>query len=115
NPFTELATVLKLVRLFRNLKPDLVHLVTIKPVLYGGIAARIAGVNAVVSAVSGLGTVFLASSRAAKARRWLIRRLYMAAFKQKRLAVIFQNPDDRSTLVNLAGLNPSDTRMIRGS
>ncbi|WP_298448151.1 glycosyltransferase family 4 protein [uncultured Marinobacter sp.] len=115
NPLSELKTILKLIALFRSLKPDLVHLVTIKPVVYGGVAARFSGVNAVVSAVSGLGTVFLASSIAAKARRWLVKRLYAAAFKQKRFAVIFQNPDDRDTLQSLVALEPSDTRMIRGS
>lgn len=115
NPLSELKTITKLVGLFRSVKPDLVHLVTIKPVVYGGIAARFAGVNAVVSAVSGLGTVFLASSIAAKARRWLVKRLYAAAFKQKRFAVIFQNPDDRDILQSLVAVEPADTRMIRGS
>jgi len=59
NPLRELVTLYDLVRLNRKLKPDIVHLVTIKPVLYGGIAARLSGVPAVVAAVSGLGTVFL--------------------------------------------------------
>lgn len=115
NPLVELATLVKLIGLFRRLKPDLVHLITIKPVLYGGLAARVSGVGAVVSAVSGLGTVFLASSGIASARRWLVKRLYTAAFKQKKLAVIFQNPDDRAALLDIGALHLSDTRMIRGS
>ena len=41
------------------LLPDLVHLVTIKPYLYGGLAARLARVSGVVSAVAGLGSVFI--------------------------------------------------------
>ncbi len=115
NPLVELRTVVQLFRLFRSLKPDLVHLVTIKPVLYGGLAARLTGVGSVVSAVSGLGTVFVADSMVAKLRRWLITRLYIKAFKQKRLAVIFQNPVDRETLLSTGALRLSDTRMIRGS
>jgi glycosyltransferase involved in cell wall biosynthesis len=115
NPLRELISLLQLIRLFLAIKPDLVHLITIKPVLYGGIAARMAGVGAVVSAVSGLGTVFLADSTNAKLRRWIVTRLYTAAFKQKRLAVIFQNPDDRDTLISLGTLQPSQARMIRGS
>jgi len=115
NPLSELKTLLQLIRLFRHIKPDLVHLITIKPVLYGGIAARIAGVRSVVSAVSGLGTVFLADSTSAKLRRWFVTRLYTAAFRQKRLAVIFQNPDDRDTLTSLGALQPTQARMIRGS
>ncbi|OXY81886.1 glycosyltransferase family 4 protein [Oceanimonas doudoroffii] len=115
NPLNELSTLLCLVKLFRRVKPSLVHLITIKPVLYGGIAARLVGVKSVVSAVSGLGTVFLAHSGAARLRRWLVTKLYHFAFKQKRLAVIFQNPDDRDLLLSLGVLIADQTRMIRGS
>lgn len=115
NPWVELSTLVSLVRLFQRVRPDLVHLITIKPVLYGGIAARLARVPGVVAAVSGLGTVFLADSGLAKARRWLIAKLYSAALKQKRLAIIFQNPDDRDTLISLGALQLGDARMIRGS
>ena len=115
NPMIELKTFLFLAQLFRRLRPDLVHLITIKPVLYGGIAARFAGIGAVVSAVSGLGTVFLASSPMGKARRWLIKRLYASAFKPRELAVIFQNPDDRDTLLEMGALKSGSAQLIRGS
>lgn len=115
NPLLELKTFAQLIKLFRELKPVLVHLITIKPVLYGGLAARIAGIQGVVAAVSGLGTVFLANSPSAKLRRWLIAKLYTSAFRQKSLSVIFQNPDDRDTLLALGALRLSETRMIRGS
>jgi glycosyltransferase involved in cell wall biosynthesis len=115
NPLNELGTLFRLVKLFRCVKPNLVHLITIKPVLYGGIAARLAGIKSVVSAVSGLGTVFLADSVVARIRRWSVVLLYRAAFKQKRLAVIFQNPDDCDALLGLKTLKNEQTRMIRGS
>lgn len=115
HPLRELKTLLELVRVFRKLKPDLVHLVTIKPVLYGGIAARLAGVSAVVAAVSGLGTVFVVQSVAARARRVLVSGLYRLAFSQRRLAVIFQNPDDRDGLLAIGALEHDQVRMIRGS
>jgi len=115
NPLNELATLLGLVKLYRRVRPTLVHLITIKPVLYGGIAARLAGIKSVVSAVSGLGTVFLADSAVARIRRGLVTRLYRAAFKQKHLAVIFQNPDDRDALLGLNALKYEQARMIRGS
>lgn len=115
NPLNELSTLLCLVRLFQRTKPSLVHLITIKPVLYGGVAARLAGVRSVVSAVSGLGTVYLADSAPARIRRRLVTAMYRAAFKQKRLAVIFQNPDDRDAMLTLRALKPERARMIRGS
>jgi glycosyltransferase involved in cell wall biosynthesis len=115
NPLVELNTLMQLVRLFHREKPDLVHLITIKPVLYGGLATRIAGISSVVAAVSGLGTVFVADSIVAKLRKWLVKLLYAMAFNQKRLAVIFQNPDDRDTLLSADALRKDQTRMILGS
>lgn len=115
NPLVELITTVHLFKLFRRVKPDLVHLITIKPVLYGGVAARIAGVHSVVFAISGLGTVFIANSTGARLRKYLVTRLYSAAFRQKQLAVIFQNPDDRETLLSRGTLRESEARMIRGS
>jgi glycosyltransferase involved in cell wall biosynthesis len=92
-----------------------VHLITIKPVLYGGIAARLAGISAVVVAVSGLGTVFVAHAGLARVRRRLVSVLYRLALNQKRLAVIFQNPDDRGGLLSIGALRDDQVRMIRGS
>jgi glycosyltransferase involved in cell wall biosynthesis len=115
NPLAELSSIISLYRLFQTLKPDLMHLITIKPVLYGGIAARLAGISAVVAAVSGLGTVFVAQSAAARVRRMLVSGLYRLAFSQRRLAVIFQNPDDRDGLLAIGALSKDQVRMIRGS
>ncbi|MEX1214266.1 glycosyltransferase family 4 protein [Saccharospirillum sp.] len=115
NPLTELKALRQLIRLFRTLTPDLVHLITIKPVLYGGFAARMSRVPAVVAAVSGLGTVFLAESGIARLRRVLVQGLYRLAFSHSRLAVIFQNPDDRDMLLHAGALSRGQVRMIRGS
>ena len=53
-------TIFQIFHVCKKIKPDVVHFVTIKPVLLGGMAARLAGVPSVVSAVSGLGFVFVA-------------------------------------------------------
>lgn len=115
NPFLELLSVIKIYRLFHNVKPDLLHLVTIKPVLYGGIAARLAGVERVVSAVAGLGTLAFAKSQLAKLRRWFIAVLYRQAFVQKNFIVIFQNPEDQRQIMSVTKLPFRCTRIIRGS
>jgi glycosyltransferase involved in cell wall biosynthesis len=115
NPLTELGALINIYFLIRKLSPKLVHLVTIKPVLYGGIAARLNGVPAVVVAVAGLGTVFLASSIMARLRRWFVTRLMSSAFKVPGLAAIFQNSDDCDALVRMGVLQRSQARIIRGS
>lgn len=115
SPLAEIKTLVQIGYLFRKLKPDLLHLVTIKPVLYGGIIARLTRVPAVVAAVSGLGTVFLAESRLAKIRRAVVKLLYRLAFSHKNLLVIFQNPDDRDAILKTGALTYGEVRMIPGS
>jgi len=108
-------TMVELRRVFKTVQPDLVHLVTIKPVLLGGLVARLTGVPAVVAAVSGLGFVFMDSGAKAALRRWLVATLYRVALAHRNLKVIFQNSDDCSRLTQLALLRPSKVEMIRGS
>ncbi|MDF1583978.1 MAG: glycosyltransferase family 4 protein [Methyloprofundus sp.] len=115
NPFSELSMVLDLCRLFKQIQPDLVHLVTIKPYLYGGIAARLAGVPAVVSAVAGLGTVFIDGSFKAKVVRSALWFLYKFSFGHGNQAVIFQNTSDVSMFVDWVGLTSNKVNLIRGS
>lgn len=115
NPFSELLVVFFIYRLFRRWRPDLVHLVTIKPVIYGNIAARLAGVHGVVAAVSGLGFVFMAAGLKASLVRLGVKLLYRFAFGKKNLRVIFQNPDDRDVLLGMGALDPRKVEMIRGA
>lgn len=115
NPFYEFKTLVLLFLLFQRLKPDLAHLVTIKPVLYGGIAARLAGVKSVVAAISGMGTIFIANSTKAKLRRALVLRFYKWALNHKDLKVILQNHADKDILLANQITTEKNTTIIRGS
>lgn len=77
-------SLLAIWKLLTQVKPDVLHLVTIKPVLYGGIAARFVSVKKVVAAVSGLGTLFLAEGVKAQLKRKLGTWLYRLALRTKR-------------------------------
>jgi glycosyltransferase involved in cell wall biosynthesis len=102
-------------RLIQTLKPDVVHLVTIKPVLIGGVAARLAKVPKVVAAISGLGYVFTAHGLFAGIRRSLIGALYRLALSHQRAIAIVQNQDDGCVLRQITGLSTSQCVLIRGS
>jgi glycosyltransferase involved in cell wall biosynthesis len=116
NPLRDLRSACSLFSLFRALKPDLVHLVTIKPVLLGGIAARLARVPAVVSAMAGLGFLFVegAGLKAAILRR-LTNLLFPLALGNSNQILIFQNPEDQKQVLSVAPVLPQRTRLIRGS
>ena len=115
NPVAEAASLGAHYRLFRRLRPDVVHLVTIKPVIYGGLAARLAGVPAVVSAISGLGYAFSDSGAHARAVGHAVRPLYRLALGHPRQRVIFQNETDRAALAGLSKGLEDRAEVIRGS
>jgi glycosyltransferase involved in cell wall biosynthesis len=115
DPAREARTLVALLQLYRRLRPDVVHHVTVKPVLYGSIAARLAGVPAVVNAVSGLGYVFLARGALARLRRTVVLGAYRLGFGHPNLRVIFQNDDDAALFVEGGLLDPDRVVMIRGS
>jgi glycosyltransferase involved in cell wall biosynthesis len=113
--FNALKIIIEMRRIFRAVQPDVVHLVTIKPVLLGGLVARWLRVPALVSAVSGLGYVFTAKGRLARLLQWMVACIYSLAFGHHNQIVIFQNSDDRDTLVSASGLSTTKVQMIHGS
>ncbi len=115
NPLAELSTIYALYSLFKTLKPDVVHLVTIKPYLYGGIAARLVGIKAVVSAVAGLGILFSQNTLKSRFLRAMLYPLYRFAFAHPRQKVIFQNHDDKALLQRFARLPNEKAVVIRGA
>lgn len=115
NIFREFSTVLSLYKLFKMIKPDLAHLITIKPYLYGGIVARFVKVDCVVSAVAGLGILFSSKDIKYRLLRVFLYPFYRLAFIHKNQKVIFQNKDDRNILFNWGVVSQEKVVMIRGS
>lgn len=115
NPLSEIKIFFSLLLLFFNIKPDLIHLVTIKPVIYGGIAAKIVSIKSVVVAISGLGSVFSASGRFEQIRLCLVKFLYRLALKHDNMKVIFQNSSDKEKLLSIRAIKQSQAILLRGS
>jgi glycosyltransferase involved in cell wall biosynthesis len=90
-----------LLSIIKDITPDIVHLVTIKPVLLGGIASRLANVPAVVSAISGLGFTFHGNGFVFSLRRKFISLFYYLSLGHKNQKIIFQNNDDKLKLFKI--------------
>jgi glycosyltransferase involved in cell wall biosynthesis len=114
-PWGEWRTYSALVRAYREERPDLVHHVTIKPVIYGTRAARVTGVPAVVNAISGLGFVFIGGGRVARLRRVATAALYRVALVHPNMLLVFQNEDDQDEFLTRTGLPRSRARLVHGS
>jgi len=111
----EPATVLALLRLYRNLRPSLVHHLRLKPVLYGSLAASLAGVPAVVNTLTGLGFIFTdQSEKTVPLRKW-VEMGCRRAFRHWNLRVIFQNPDDRAVFIRNGIVSGEQAAVIKGS
>ena len=115
NPLADLGTLISLWRIYRRERPDLVHHVSLKPVIYGSIAARLAGVDRVVNALTGLGYVFTSTDGFARLLRMLLSPLLGLALKRRGSITILQNADDRRTLVDEGLLAEGQAVIIRGS
>lgn len=113
NPLIEIITIWRLVRLFKQIHPHVVHLFTIKSVLFGSIAAHLAGVPNVVNAITGLGYVFIDGKLSTKIIRSIVKILYY--FSLKGTVIIFQNQDDRDLFIKLGIVKTSQTHVIAGS
>ncbi len=115
NPLQELGSLLALQRLYARLQPDLLHHVSIKPVLYGGIAARLGRRRAVVNAMSGLGYVFAGAGIKARLINRLTAPVFKLALAGAGSRIVFQNPDDQRLFIQRGLVDQERTRLIRGS
>jgi len=113
NPFTGVQTVIRLLNLYRQEKPDLVHQFTVKCVLFGSLACHLLRIHPVINSVTGLGYVFMEGGGS---RRWL-RGFIKLAYRLllHNTWVIFQNPDDRSVFQASGLVDPKQVTLIRGS
>jgi glycosyltransferase involved in cell wall biosynthesis len=115
SPASDVLLLWRIARLIRRVSPDLVHLVTAKPVAYGGLCARLLRVPAVVSAISGLGYVFIASDRRSGFRRRSLLALYRLALGHRNQRIIFQNGDDLRVFADAGVCDSGRSVLIEGS
>jgi len=112
NAIAEVVSLWDIIKIFRRLQPDIVHNVAIKPIIYGSIALRLAGVRGVVNTLAGLGWAFGSGSKNAR-----ILRLFLSIafrFLLNKGFITVQNPDDQALLFKI-GISSSRIVVIPGS
>lgn len=113
NPIYEMWTLWRLTRLYRDVHPEVVHHFTIKPVLYGSIAAHLLGIRGIINSITGLGHVFIDSEPITR----LIRRVasWLYRFNLRGTEVIFENPEDRQIFIEWRFIKPEQSHLILGT
>lgn len=112
NPVHEMRTLIFLTKLYRKNRDAVVHHVGLKNIVWGGIAARWAGVHGVVNAVSGLGSLF--SDESSMLSKGLLKLMKWGQHRSN-VRVIFQNHDDEALFDKFKVMRPECKRFIKGS
>ena len=114
NPMQELKTLKNFYKLYKDLQPDIVHHITLKPVIYGSFVAKILRVKGVLNAVSGLGYNFT-EGRSGIVSKIMVKKMRFG-FARKNVTIIFQNQDDCLELKELNVINLNNNIVfIKGS
>jgi len=101
-------------KIYKEHKPEIVHHVTLKPVLYGSIAAKWQKIPKVINAISGMGSTFINANKLSPIYH-MVKSLYKLAFSNKNVRVIVQNEDDQKAAPQLGKLEPHQIHLIKGS
>lgn len=115
SPFGEFLALWEIIRLYRREKPSVAHHIAMKPIVYGSIAARIAGTPQVIHAFAGLGYAFIGQSRRRRIFSHLSAKVLRWCARSPNAVVLVQNEEDRALLVEKGIATPERTRLIRGS
>jgi len=111
----EMRAVLEIWRLYRRLRPAVVHHVALKPTLYGTLAARLAGVPRIVNAMAGLGFVFSSRRLLARLLRPAVTLALHGLLASSKVRMIVQNGDDRDLMLGAGLIAAERLSLIRGS
>jgi glycosyltransferase involved in cell wall biosynthesis len=114
NILNEFFTFLRILKIYYQLKPDLIHHVTIKPIIYGTIASAILNKAFVVNAISGLGFTF-SSGSSSRLLKFLVKNLLKISLKYQKSKIIFQNPDDFNLFIENKLISSNQGVLIKGS
>ena len=113
NVFDELKVCWFLYQLYHREKPDIVHHVGIKTILWGTLASKFATINGVVNAISGLGGFFAKENKSVISK--VLPSVLRFAHKRENLLVIFQNQEDKKLYIENGFINENQARFIKGS
>ena len=114
NPFADMALFSQFLSIYRRYKPDIVQHFTVKPVIYGTLAAHICNIPHIINMVPGMGYVFTGTSIKKFWVQRVVRLLYKATMNFSH-HVFFQNHDDRDYFLKYNLVDATRTSIVSGT
>lgn len=113
NPFVEIKTLWQIWKAYRHIRPDIVHQVALKPVVYGTLCARFMRIPRIVNALGGMGYLFTHRSLKSSVVRPLLALAFRILLNHRRCRLILQNPDDVHLMTSF--VDGDKIHLIRGA
>ncbi|MCJ8278145.1 MAG: glycosyltransferase family 4 protein, partial [Bdellovibrionales bacterium] len=113
--FTELKSISHLMLLYKQVKPDIVHHFTIKPVVYGSFVAKLTDVPVIINTITGLGSIYIQPNFVNWITQFFIGLTYKFSFRNERVKLIFQNPDDQKLFLERNYIKENQSCVVLGS
>lgn len=114
NLYSEFKSLVKIYLTLRALSPDILELITIKAVLYGGLVSKILKIKKTVFYMSGLGALFTYHTIFGRAKANIVTYLYKFIMRSTSTEVIVENDDDKHTFTSVVGLAEKQVHLIPG-
>ncbi len=109
-------TFFSIKKIYKEIKPDIVHLISIKPILIGGFAMHFINLNPkIIISISGLGYIYSAIGKTALLRKKLVNQLYKFALNHRKITIIFQNISDKNDILAILPRRDINSFLIHGS
>jgi len=113
-PWLEMQAIRNLTKIYKHLRPDLVHHHTIKPVLYGGISARRAKLPSVVASITGRGYTFSGEGIRPKIIEKIVRPFYSRVLQSDNTQIVFENESDQDYFIEAGFVSSKQSHLIEG-
>ena len=118
NSFNLIKAFYSLIQIFfllKKIKPDILHVISLKPVIFGGLISFITPIKSLVISITGLGSMFINKGIFYNFREYIFKTFYKVIFLFSNLKVILQNKDDLNYLIKKSNLKKKDVQIIKGS
>ena len=116
NPFNFSFSFLRVLQVIYKVKPDIIHLITVKPIIWGGLASKLFKQKALIASVTGLGQIYSSKNIISRILKKIIEILYKVSYSNKENKYfIFQNKYDKKYIQNLINISDENITMTNGA
>jgi len=115
NPFLLIGNFFEIFFLIKAINPSILHLLTIKPIVLGGLSSLVLKIKKIVVSITGFGFIFASERLLIRIIRVAIKKIYKIVLARENVIIITQNTEDRLNILNITSANSENVHLIKGT